>query len=132
MISSRTPEGFPTRCPVCGADANIEFSSGTGDALCPSCGTLLWQSSALLDRVYELFGEPLGVSRENFTADTRLDFVNAPHDSLDTVEMVMQLEESFDLSMTSDEAEKIQTAGDLILFIQERQRENDRPGDEPV
>jgi acyl carrier protein len=132
MISSRTPEGFPTRCPVCGAEANIEFSPGTGDALCPNCGTLLWQSSALLDRFYELFGEPLGVSRENFKADTPLDFANAPHDSLDTVEFVMRLEELFDLTISSDEAERIQTVGDLIRFVQKRLRDNDRSGEESV
>jgi acyl carrier protein len=51
---------------------------------------------------------------------------------MDTVERVMRLEELFDLSMTSDEAEKIQTIGDLIRFVQERQRENDRPGEDPV
>jgi acyl carrier protein len=130
MISSRTPEGFPTRCPVCGANTNIEFSPEAGDALCPNCGTLLWQSAVVLDRLFELFGEQLGVSRENFTADTRLDVANGPHDSLDTVELVMQLEELYDLSITDDEAEKIQTVGDLIRFIQKRQRENGHLGEE--
>ena len=39
---SRTPEGDPNRCPVCGARWNIEPSQPAGDAPCPSCGTLIW------------------------------------------------------------------------------------------
>jgi hypothetical protein len=41
-ISSRTPEGDPNRCPVCGNDLRVEPSRPPGDAPCPSCGTLLW------------------------------------------------------------------------------------------
>src|SRR5262245_63759521 len=41
-ISSRTPEGSPNRCPVCGADFRTEPSRPPGDAPCPQCGHLLW------------------------------------------------------------------------------------------
>src|SRR5262245_31525831 len=41
-ISSRTPEGLPNRCPVCGADVRMEPSNPAGDAPCPHCGQLLW------------------------------------------------------------------------------------------
>ena len=129
IIASRTPEGFPTRCPLCGSETNIEFSSGTRDALCPNCGTLLWQSSDLLNRLYELIGEPLGVSRQNFTADTPIASTTATHDSLDTVEIFMRLEEQFDLNVSDDEAERIQTVGDLIRFLQGRLRDNDSSQD---
>jgi len=40
--SSRTPEGEPNRCPVCGKELQIEPSRPPGDAPCPHCGTLLW------------------------------------------------------------------------------------------
>jgi mannitol/fructose-specific phosphotransferase system IIA component (Ntr-type) len=40
--SSRTPEGEPNCCPVCGAAIVIEPSRPPGDAPCPSCGTLVW------------------------------------------------------------------------------------------
>jgi acyl carrier protein len=100
MISSRTPEGFPSKCPVCGVNSNIEFSTVGGDAVCPGCGTLLWQLTALLDRLHEALGEPLGVSRENFTVDTPLGIANAAHDSLNTVEWVMPLEEFFDIEVS--------------------------------
>ena len=42
VISSRTPEGMPNHCPVCGADLKIEPSHPPGDAPCPRCGHLLW------------------------------------------------------------------------------------------
>jgi DNA-directed RNA polymerase specialized sigma24 family protein len=40
--SSRTPEGSPNRCPVCGNFLCIEPSQPPGDAPCPACGHLLW------------------------------------------------------------------------------------------
>jgi len=42
VISSRTPEGRPNRCPVCGSAITIEPSEPAGDAPCPHCGHLLW------------------------------------------------------------------------------------------
>lgn len=41
-IASRTPEGEPIRCSVCGMECRIEPSPDTADAPCPSCGQLLW------------------------------------------------------------------------------------------
>ncbi len=44
--SSRTPEGQPNWCPVCGHEVCIEPSMPPGDAPCPRCGCLLWFPSA--------------------------------------------------------------------------------------
>jgi anti-anti-sigma factor len=44
-ISSRTPEGEPCRCPLCGAENDVEPSSPPGDAPCPQCGHLIWFSA---------------------------------------------------------------------------------------
>lgn len=41
-ISSRTPEGQPNVCPVCGKYVQVESSLPAGDAPCPHCGSLLW------------------------------------------------------------------------------------------
>jgi anti-anti-sigma factor len=41
-ISSRTPEGLPISCPVCGSHLKIEPSDPAGDAPCHRCGHLLW------------------------------------------------------------------------------------------
>ena len=42
IISSRTPEGEPNRCSVCGSEIRIDPSRPAGDAPCPHCGNLLW------------------------------------------------------------------------------------------
>ncbi len=46
-ISSRTPEGGPYRCEVCGKVSSIATYSSVGDATCPHCGSLLWISDAM-------------------------------------------------------------------------------------
>jgi anti-sigma B factor antagonist len=45
-ISSRTPEGSPNSCPVCGKEVCMEPSRPANDAPCPHCGHLLWFGSA--------------------------------------------------------------------------------------
>lgn len=41
VVSSRTPEGYPGRCPVCGHDCRLDPSSPLQDGPCPACGHLL-------------------------------------------------------------------------------------------
>jgi hypothetical protein len=45
VISSRTPEGDPNHCHVCGHDMRMEASRPAGDAPCPACGSLVWFSA---------------------------------------------------------------------------------------
>lgn len=69
-ISSRTPEGTPNRCVLCGLDLKLEPSIDTLDAPCPHCGHLLWFGKAAAGRsdkssqpvTYE--GFLIGVGRE--------------------------------------------------------------------
>jgi hypothetical protein len=42
VIASRTPEGDPNYCPVCGNALRLEPSLDTGDGPCPYCGHLVW------------------------------------------------------------------------------------------
>lgn len=44
--ASRTPEGEPNQCPICGKEVRLEPSRPPGDAPCPNCGHLLWFSSS--------------------------------------------------------------------------------------
>jgi hypothetical protein len=41
-VPTRTPEGVPGHCPVCGDSVWVEPSWPTGDAPCPRCGSLVW------------------------------------------------------------------------------------------
>jgi hypothetical protein len=62
LPSSRTPEGWPSRCPLCREVNKINFSDPAGDATCPSCGHLLWHSPPV-------FGEPRNRITEQIAAD---------------------------------------------------------------
>jgi acyl carrier protein len=73
------------------------------------------------ERVIDIVAEQLGVEKEKITRDTH--FVNdLGADSLDTVELVMELEEEFDISIPEDSAEKIQRVGEAIDFIEKAQQ----------
>jgi acyl carrier protein len=75
---------------------------------------------AVQDRVIDIVAEQLGVDREKVSPETS--FVNdLGADSLDTVELVMELEEEFDINIPDDAAEKIQTVGQAIEFIEKAQ-----------
>lgn len=54
MPSSRTPEGIPSRCPMCGIVTRIDPSATTNDAPCPCCGHLLWIEPAMPKRPAKL------------------------------------------------------------------------------
>ena len=120
-ISSRTPEGLPSQCPLCGAVTNLEYSDPAGDAPCPNCGYLLWKSAALLSQFQNRFSELLNVAPDRITSNTKfMDDLGA--DSLDQVELVMELEEKFDVDIPEEAAARITTIGDAIRYIEERRR----------
>lgn len=68
------------------------------------------------ERVIKIVAEQLGVEEEKVKPETS--FVSdLGADSLDTVELVMELEEEFNVNIPDDAAEKIQTVGQAIEFI---------------
>jgi acyl carrier protein len=74
--------------------------------------------ASVAERVIEIVAEQLGADKDKVTPETS--FVNdLGADSLDTVELVMELEEEFDINIPDDAAEKIQTVGQAIDFIDE-------------
>ena len=76
--------------------------------------------ASIKDRVIEIVAEQLGVSKEQVTPDAH--FINdLGADSLDIVELVMELEEEFDINIPEDVAEKIQTVGQAIDHIEKSQ-----------
>ncbi|MBR1765626.1 MAG: acyl carrier protein [Bacteroidales bacterium] len=73
--------------------------------------------SEIATRVTNIITEKLGVEESQVTPEAS--FTNdLGADSLDTVELIMELEKEFDLSIPDEEAEKIVTVGDAIAFIE--------------
>lgn len=68
------------------------------------------------ERVKQIVAEQLGVDDAQVTNEASfMDDLGA--DSLDTVELVMALEEEFDIEISDEDAEKIQTVQDAINYI---------------
>ncbi|MBN2581037.1 MAG: acyl carrier protein [Pirellulales bacterium] len=79
--------------------------------------------ASVADRVIGIVAEQLGANKETITRETS--FVNdLGADSLDTVELVMELEEEFDINIPDDIAEKIQTVGQAIDHIEKAVENN--------
>jgi acyl carrier protein len=73
----------------------------------------------LEERVTEIIVEQLGVSKEEVVPEASfIDDLGA--DSLDIVELVMAMEEEFDIEIPDEDAEKIQTISDAISYIRGR------------
>jgi acyl carrier protein len=70
-------------------------------------------------RVTDLIVEQLGVSRDE-VVNTASFVDDLGADSLDIVELVMSMEESFDIEIPDDDVEKMQTIGDAVSYLKER------------
>ncbi|HUH41617.1 MAG: acyl carrier protein [Sulfurimonas sp.] len=74
---------------------------------------------ALLDDIKAVVVEQLSVSADEVKEDSK--FVeDLGADSLDVVELVMALEEKFDIEIPDDEAEKIRTVKDVVNYIESK------------
>mgnify|MGYP000954058093 CR=1 FL=1 len=70
----------------------------------------------MFDKVKKIIVEQLGVDEDDITMESSfIDDLGA--DSLDIVELIMALEEEFDLEIPDNEAEKITTVGDAVEYI---------------
>ena len=109
-ISSRTVEGIPHRCPICGKVSSVEPSCPGGDSCCPSCYQWLRWFREHLSRITGIAPERITLS-SSFTEDIRTD-------SLDLVELVMELEGEVEIPIPDAKAERIKTVADAIRYLQ--------------
>ncbi len=74
---------------------------------------------AVDDKVKAIISEQLGVKKEQVTDDAKfIDDLGA--DSLDTVELVMALEEEFGIEIPDEDAEKMVTVGEAVKYIEQK------------
>lgn len=77
-------------------------------------------SADILERVKKIIVDRLGVEESQVTPEaTFKDDLGA--DSLDVVELVMELEDEFDMEISDEDAEKIETVGDVVEYIKSHQ-----------
>jgi acyl carrier protein len=72
-------------------------------------------------RVKDIIVEQLGVNADQVTPDAKF-IEDLGADSLDTVELVMALEEEFGHEIPDEQAEKLQSVGDVIKYIEDLQQ----------
>jgi len=71
------------------------------------------------DKIKEILAEQLGINDEDINLDSVLtDDLGA--DSLDLVELVMAMEQEFDIEISDEDAEKIKTVGDAVNYVKEK------------
>jgi len=72
-------------------------------------------------RVKDIIVEQLGVKPDQVTPEAKF-IEDLGADSLDTVELVMALEEEFGSEIPDEQAEKLQSVGDVIKFVEDQQK----------
>ncbi len=72
-----------------------------------------------LDRVKKVVAKKLGKSEDEITEDAAF-MEDLGADSLDVVELMMELESEFEIEVPDDEAEKIRTVGDAVSYIEQK------------
>ncbi len=70
----------------------------------------------IFSKIKALIVEQLDVEEEKINLETTFEDIDA--DSLDVVELVMALEEEFDLEIADEEVENIKTVGDIVSYIE--------------
>ena len=70
------------------------------------------------DKIKEIIVDQLGVEEEAVTMETHL-MKDLEADSLDAVEIIMAIEEEFDIEVPDEEAEKFQIVGDIVKYVEE-------------
>lgn len=72
-------------------------------------------------RIKDIIVDQLGVNPDQVTPDAKF-IEDLGADSLDTVELIMALEEEFGIEVPDEEAEKLQSVGDVVKYIEENQK----------
>ena len=72
----------------------------------------------ILDKVIGIIAEQLGIDGEEITAETNL-LKDLEADSLDAVEIIMAMEDEFDIEIPDEDAEQLTTVGEIVRYIED-------------
>ncbi|MBO4645875.1 MAG: acyl carrier protein [Bacteroidales bacterium] len=75
----------------------------------------------LINEVKDIIAEKLSIDKEEITLDKSFT-ADLGADSLDTVELIMEFEKRFGVSIPEEDSESIQTVGDVIKYIEEHKK----------
>ena len=73
----------------------------------------------IFDKIKDIIVEQLQVDESEVTMDTNL-MKDLSADSLDAVEIIMAIEDAFDIEIPDEDAEKFQLVGDLVKYVEEQ------------
>lgn len=74
----------------------------------------------VFEKIKELIMEQLNVDEDSVTLNTHL-MKDLEADSLDAVEIIMAIEDEFDIEIPDEDAEKFQTVSDLVKYVEEKE-----------
>jgi len=75
--------------------------------------------STIAEKITKIIVDKLGVDESEVSHEAKFT-TDLGADSLDTVELIMEFEKEFDLSIPDEEAEKIQSVGDAITYLEKQ------------
>lgn len=71
----------------------------------------------VFEKVKELIAEELGIEEDTITKESNLS-EDLGADSLDAIELIMAVEEAFDIEIADNDAQKMQTVSDIINYLE--------------
>ena len=72
------------------------------------------------EKIREILAEQLGADKESITPDTNI-MKDLEADSLDVVEIIMAIEDEFDVEIPDEDAENLQTVAGIVKYLEERE-----------
>ena len=73
----------------------------------------------VFEKIREIIMEQLNVDQDDVTMDSHL-MKDLEADSLDAVEIIMAIEDEFEIEIPDDDAEKFQNVSDIVRFVEEK------------
>lgn len=73
----------------------------------------------IFDKIKSIIAEQLGVEEDAVKTETHL-MKDLEADSLDAVEIIMAIEDEFDIEVPDEDAEKFQTVSDIVKYVEEK------------